>query len=528
MADALTAALNAGVSLDAIEKMLTVDGFSSEEIAKAAESIAARNASQHDAVDVDGILAELRKIQPNTQIDWSDLALSRLFADIFRERCRYCSTAKEWFVFDGVVWKIDVGGMTVLQFAKTFVDALTLFCLDAPSERQKSDGLKFASRYAQLRYRENLIRDARDVNYFTSDELDRDGDLLNCRNGTLNLRTGAFTMHKPGDLLSKCCGAVYDPDARSEDFERFFTEIMCGDAEKARYLQKILGYALTTDTSLETCWILYGATTRNGKSTLVETIAHTLGDYARTMQPQTLAQQKNRDTRQASGDIARLAGCRFLNASEPPKRMLFDTALLKTLLGRDTITARHLYEREFEFRPCFKLVINTNYLPVVTDDTLFTSGRLNVVSFDRHFEPDEQDRTLKTRLQSPENVSGILNWLLDGLRMYREEGAKPPECVRAATDEYRRASDKIGLFVSECLEQTGKNSAAGAIYEAYSQWCADGGFGVESKRSFFEELTSRGLFGNTGTVNGRTIRNVVRGFELADVAKPDFSNELPL
>ena len=369
MADALTAALNAGVSLDAIEKMLTVDGFSSEEIAKGVESLMARNAFKHDAVDVDDILAELRKIQPNTQIDWSDLALSRLFADIFRERCRYCSTAKEWFVFDGAIWKIDVGGMTVLQFAKTFVDALTLFCLGAPSERQKSDGLKFASRYAQLRYRENLIRDARDVNYFTSDELDRDGDLLNCRNGTLHLRTGAFTMHKPGDLLSKCCGAVYDPDARSEDFERFFTEIMCGDAEKARYLQKILGYSLTTDTSLETCWILYGATTRNGKSTLVETIAHTLGDYARTMQPQTLAQQKNRDTRQASGDIARLAGCRFLNASEPPKRMLFDTALLKTLLGRDTITARHLYEREFEFRPCFKLVINTNYLPVVTDDT---------------------------------------------------------------------------------------------------------------------------------------------------------------
>lgn len=55
MADALTAALNAGVSLDAIEKMTTVNGFSLDEIARAAESIAARNASQRDAIGADDV-----------------------------------------------------------------------------------------------------------------------------------------------------------------------------------------------------------------------------------------------------------------------------------------------------------------------------------------------------------------------------------------------------------------------------------------------------------------------------------------
>ena len=55
MTDALTAALNAGVSLDAIEKMTTVNGFSLDEIARAAESIAARNASQHDAIGADDV-----------------------------------------------------------------------------------------------------------------------------------------------------------------------------------------------------------------------------------------------------------------------------------------------------------------------------------------------------------------------------------------------------------------------------------------------------------------------------------------
>jgi putative DNA primase/helicase len=129
--------------------------------------------------------------------------------------------------------------------------------------------------------------------------------------------------------------------------------------------------------------------------------------------------KQNKDSRQASGDIARLNGCRFLNASEPPKRMIFDVALLKTLLGRDTITARHLHEREFEFVPIFKLVINTNFLPLITDDYMFSSGRINVITFDRHFEPHEQDRILKTRLREPENISGLFNWCLVGLRLFK-------------------------------------------------------------------------------------------------------------
>jgi len=164
-------------------------------------------------------------------------------------------------------------------------------------------------------------------------------------------------------LLSKIANVSYNPAARSELWQHFINEVMQGDEEKIKYLQKAIGYGITADTSLETCFILYGATTRNGKSTLVETIMHMLGGssgYAMQMKPESLAQKQNNDSRQANGDIARLAGARFLNVSEPPKKMIFDAALLKTLLGRDSIVARHLHEREFEFDPMFKLFMNTN------------------------------------------------------------------------------------------------------------------------------------------------------------------------
>lgn len=289
---------------------------------------------------------------------------------------------------------------------------------------------------------------------------------------------------------------------------------MQADVEKAKYLQKVCGLSLTADTSCEQCWLLYGASTRNGKSTLVETISHVLGDYATAALPETLAQRKNKDSRAASGDLARLDAARLVAMSEPPRRMLFDVALLKTLLGRDKITARQLYEREFSFVPKFKLLINTNSLPLVNDNTLFQSGRVVVVPFTRHFEPAEQDRTLKTRLQSSENTSGILNWLLDGLRLYRAEGLTQPPSVVKATNEYAKSSDKIGLFISECLHPCKQNCAASAVYSVFASWCDENGFGVENKRNFFDELSARKLLVAAATVNGRTVRNAIRGYAI--------------
>lgn len=461
----------------------------------------------------------LVQMQPVTAYSWDDRGMGELFADVYRDYCRFNVTAKEWYVFDGKVWKADTGAMLVSQRAKELTNALLAYCATIEDERQKADYLKKVSNYGQLRYRETMIKDARDKYFITQNDLDKNLDLFNCQNGTYNLRTGEFKPHNPQDLISRTSNVIYDPEARSTRFEQFISDIMQGDTAKINYLQTILGYALTAETTLETCWILYGGTTRNGKSTLTETVAYMMGNsggYALTTPPQTLAQKQNKDTRQASGDIARLDGCRFLNASEPPKRMLFDTALLKTLLGRDSITARNIFEREFEFQPHFKLFINTNYLPVIQDDSLFSSGRINVVTFDRHFSPQEQDRGLKDELKTPENISGIFNWCLDGLRRYREQGAEPPEVVQAATAEYRQNSDKIGNFITECLIKTGRNTGASAVYQRFSEWCDDNGYGTESKGNFYDELRNKGIFAASGTVCGRTVRNIVKGYELAD------------
>lgn len=168
-------------------------------------------------------------------------------------------------------------------------------------------------------------------------------------------------------------------------------EIMQGDTAKIKYLQKMSGRFLTGDTSEEEFYIFFGATTRNGKSTITEILLYLLGDYATTISPESLAIKANKDSRTASPDIAKLAGTRLVVASEPPRRMLFDSSLVKTLTGRDTVSARFLHENEFQFKPKFKLILNSNYLPVISDKTVFSSNRVKVVPFERHFTEKEQN-----------------------------------------------------------------------------------------------------------------------------------------
>lgn len=464
--------------------------------------------------------SKLIEIQPHTTREQNDKGFSLLFSELYGDCVKYNATAKEWYVWNGKAWESDIGSLKVAHLIKDFSDALTVYCQHVKTtvkdEHQWTEYQKIVAKYGQNRFREVLMKDARDNIFIYNTDLDTNKALFNCQNGTLDLETFTFYPHKASDMLSKISQVEYNPNARSELWEKFINDIMQGDSEKIDYLQRILGYALTTDTSLETMWILYGQTTRNGKSTLVETISYMFGDYAMNTQPQTLAIKQNKDTRQASGDIARLNGCRFLNASEPPKRMNFDCALLKTLIGNDKITARNLYEREFEFFPYFKLFINTNYLPIITDTTLFYSGRINVITFDRHFDENEQDKSLKTKLRTPENISGIFNWCLDGLKKFKKSGAIPPPQVKKATQDYCKKSDNFGIYIDECLKKSDKSVSAKDVYQHFVCWCSDNGYTAISKGSFYEELKNRGLFAASGTINGQTVRNIIKGYKIIE------------
>ena len=446
----------------------------------------------------------------------NDIGIASLFYDLHSAALCYVVESKTWYIYTGKKWKKDEGGLWVMERCKDFVQALAKYAmsLDDGSEESKAY-MKYTTGFHSRRRREGLLSDARSIAPKSLASFDRDKMLLNCQNGTLNLNCFGLQPHNAEDYITKIARVSYDHEASCPRWEKFVDEVMKGDTDTAVFLQKALGYSLTGDTSEECFFILYGNTTRNGKSTLSETVAYILGDYARTIQPQTLS-RRSTDGAAASPDIARLKGARLVNMPEPEKGLELNIALVKQLTGGDTFTGRFLNENPVEFRPECKFFINTNHLPRTSDDTVFSSGRVKLIPFERHFTPEEQDTGLKRLFRKKENMSGILNWMMGGYRLMLETGIDVPARVAAAIAEYRQEADIVGTFLSEytCEQDNGKLSTS-ELYSNYAVWAKQNGYKPLSSRSFVGELRRR-----VEVKHDRVMGNIIVGFALLNADCP--------
>ena len=445
----------------------------------------------------------------------TDIGSSNLFADFYKDTIRYIPERKLWFVFNGKRWEPDIGNLRTMALCKRLADALLVYAVDILDGDVKRDYIEYAKKWQSRHTREIILKDAQDVYLTSMTKFDADPYLFNCSNGTLHLKTMEFFPHNPEDKLTKISDVIYDPDARCERFEAFVDEIMSGDRERAEFLQRSLGYALSGNTQFECMFILFGATTRNGKGTLMESVLSVMGDYGSTVRPETISMKQNVSSQNPTEDIARLAGIRFANISEPSKGMLLNAAQLKSMTGNDTLNARFLHENSFDFRPQFKIYMNTNYLPVVTDNTLFSSGRIIIIPFERHFEENQQDTTLKQKFREPENQSAILNWLLDGYRRLETEKLKMPQVVRGATEHYQHESDKFALFVEDEMEPDANNEERTAmIYARYQRWCDANGCYAENMRNFKQALAVYGRIERKRPRSGGALTTIFIGYKL--------------
>lgn len=297
------------------------------------------------------------------------------------------------------------------------------------------------------------------------------------------------------DFITKISNVWYDPDARSINFENFIKSIMQDDQSLVDYLQRALGYSISGMTFQECFFITYGSTTRNGKGTLNNTMMHMLGDYAKAAPYEAFESKKFKSSGGASEEIARLAGSRYVSVSEPAEGITLNSALIKTLSGNDRVTARFLYENSFEFTASFKLWINTNHLPTIPDDTVFKSGRVQLIPFNRHFKEQEQDKSLKSRLIKKENISSIFNWCMEGFQLVAAEGGLiMPDIIRQEVERYREQNDRIGEFINDCLvaDLDGKHKEKlSQVYKVYVSWCRESGYKVWNKKNFRSKLSEK-------------------------------------
>lgn len=433
----------------------------------------------------------------------SDIRSSDLFALIYQDQIRYVPQRKCWYHYDGKRWQKDEGDMIANKLCKTLAGNLKKY-----ANMYESDSyVKMAQKWQKRSYRDMILKDARDVCMVYLNEFDKNKHLINLNNGTFNLKTGLLEKHNPDDFITKLAPVDFDSAVCNERWESFIDEIMCGDKEKALFLQKVLGYSIGGTTQHECLFVLYGESTRNGKGTLMESVLNVLGDYGRTVKPESIA-QSTKSSNSPNEDIARLKGIRLANISEPQKNMPLNSALVKTLTGGDTINARFLHENSFDFKPQFKIYINTNYLPSVDDMTVFNSGRIHLIPFERHFTISEQDKTLKEFFRGEELKTTIFNWLICGYYQSLTD-LNPPKSVVDATEKYKMNSDEVYKFLNTVLtpNPVGKIIVIDA-YKLYTDWCYGNGHAPIIQAQFSKRANNFSQV-KTAKISGRSYRCII-------------------
>lgn len=278
-------------------------------------------------------------------------------------------------------------------------------------------------------------------------------------------------------ITKKTRGIIDDPFSPvepeyDERWDQFVLEVMNGDEEKADYLRRALGYSIFGGNPEEVMFVAYGATTRNGKGTLLNSIAWALGDYAAAASPDFLLEKAH--TSQGDKDeIAMMAGKRFITISEPPKGRRLDESKVKSFTGNDPITTSKKYGHTFTYEPQFTMWLSCNNLPTVSDTSVFVSGRMRVIPFERHFDETDQDSSLKERFRTDVGMHTILTWLMRGFSDYLMNGLDEPKSIKRATALWSNTGgDDFTRFIdTQCVINTSERVSVEDFKAAYKKWC---------------------------------------------------------
>lgn len=335
-------------------------------------------------------------------------------------------------------------------------------------------------------------------------DLDADPYLLNTANGTLDLRTGELRAHEPTDRCTKVTRAGYDPDARSEDWERFLAQVL-PDPDVRGYLQRLVGLSLLGKVTEHVFTILIGEGA-NGKGTTYNALLSALGDYGHAAESDLFMQAKA-NPNSASPALMGLRGKRLIVVSETERDKHLATALMKNLTGGDPITARPLYGKPVTFAPSHTSLMVTNYLPKVAGDDAAVWRRIRVIPFDVVIPAEDRDSHLGERLELA--ADAILAWMVEGYRQYATDGLAEPEAVLRATGDYRQESDAVARFILECCYVSPHAMAlTSELFTRWSRWATDDGAEALSLRKFGQAMDAHGYPAGPGGRAGRHRKGV--------------------
>jgi putative DNA primase/helicase len=435
-----------------------------------------------------GIDNTVKALATSIQAPLSDAGNAECMTALYGNKFRYDHTRKKWLVWDGIKWSVDEMGLARKHAVKV-VRARQQAAMDVENFDTRRRLAKWGLASENITRVNALLQMAQVLEPFSStiDQYDSDVMLSTTQNGTLDLRDSTFRESRPEEYLTKQLGATYDPDATCTRWEQFLDEIFGGDEELISYIQRAVGYSLTGNTSEQVVFLCYG-NGANGKSVFLDVLSELLGDYAGTASFETFDAGRRSE---ASNDLAALKGKRIVTVIETEEDRRLAEAKVKAVTGQDSISCRFLYGEYFTYVPQFKIWMAINHLPVIRGVDRGIWRRIRVIPFLQSYE-GRADKSLNTKLR--EELSGILNWALEGLREWSEQRmGELPKAMKDATEQYRRDNDSIGQWLEERTEPNKQSMLRAKLgYQDYSMWAEERGERPFNQKNWSKALVEKG------------------------------------
>ena len=341
--------------------------------------------------------------------------------------------------------------------------------------------------------------------------------LANC---TIDPIAGLAVPDQPEDYLRARLPYAFIPDAQCPRFHQFLAEVFRDDQDrpaKIDFLQEMMGYLLVPSTRFQVMFWLYGAGA-NGKSVLLDLITALLGkenvsnvSLSRLGKPFQLVEL-----------VSKLAN---ISDEIGAQAALNDDVLKQTASGgRQTVERKG--EQPFSCTLYARIIAATNHVPRIKDNSEAFFRRLKVLTFNRYFSPEEQDRELLPTLLR--ELPGILNWALVGLQRLEEQGAFTElTSSDKFVAQYKLDCDPVKQFVQDMLIlpnnpdylRASKNGRppkelVSSVYNLYREYCSAKGFAPLNASYLGRQLQSFDIISKPS--NGKTYYPIgVRSMEAA-------------
>jgi putative DNA primase/helicase len=451
--------------------------------------------------------------RPSSRQVWpcTDLGNAERMAHQWGLSIRYCKPWKKWLVWTGQRWSLDdlgrLNAMSKSTMRKIYDEAAKA---TDQRERERLGGWAIrCESVTKINAMLSLVCWEPDIPVLPT-AFDADPWLLNCPNGTIDLRKCEIRKHGRADMITRMVPVEFDSGAKCPLWDRTIDTIFAGKSDLIGFVQQIFGMCLTGDASEQILPIFHGSGA-NGKSTILNALLEILGSDYGIMAPPGLLFQRAYEGHPT--ERACLFGKRAVVDMESAEGGRLNEALVKQLTGSDRIEARRMREDFWSFEPTHKIIMCTNHRPEIRETKNAIWRRVKLVPFTVEIPEDKQIKDLAQQLK-PE-YPGILAWCVRGCLDWHNNGLRSPVEVEDATAAYRKEQDALAWFIDEeCSVIDTLTCKASVLYERYRKCAELNGRVASSRDAWGAAMTEKGFVRYTN--NGTWYRGIaLRSFSVA-------------